>query len=229
VDNDGLGFDPQLMVRGFYGGGEADYVVVLIDGRPLNGLQAGLYDWDLIPLSALESIEVVRGGASSLYGDAAVGGVINLITSGSHSDGLRGSITGGALGLWRGSLNLDDEWFGRSSSLFVDLRTLDGFRDHAARTAGSAGVTLALAETEDGLLSISTLHQWREFEEPGPLTSEQLEQSRTGLSPFSTSMRPTSARTALRWTDNGSSAAGRTYRAISSVRSMRWMKYARFR
>ncbi len=65
VDNDGLGFAPQLMVRGFYGGGEADYVVVLIDGRPLNGLQAGLYNWDMIRLSALKSIEVIRRGASS--------------------------------------------------------------------------------------------------------------------------------------------------------------------
>lgn len=184
VDNDGLGFDPQLMLRGFYGGGEADYVVVLIDGRPLNGLQAGLYDWDLIPLSALESIEVVRGGASSLYGDAAVGGVINLITSGRPERGLRGSLTGGALGLWRGSLNLDGEWLGRSASVFGDLRTLDGFRDHATRTSGSAGATLALSETERGLLSISTLHHWREFEEPGPLTAAELEQSRAGISPF---------------------------------------------
>jgi len=58
---DGLGLDPQLTLRGFYGGGEAEYVVVLLDGRPLNGLESGLFDWDLVPLSALESIEVVRG------------------------------------------------------------------------------------------------------------------------------------------------------------------------
>lgn len=32
-DGDGFGFDPQLTLRGFYGGGEAEYVVVLLDGR----------------------------------------------------------------------------------------------------------------------------------------------------------------------------------------------------
>lgn len=108
VDTDGLGFDPQLMLRGFYGGGEAEYVPVLLDGRPLTGLQTGFYNWDLVPLPALESIEVVRGGASSLYGDAAVGGVINLVTRRGDRPGLRGSVSAGEqLGLLEGSLALE--------------------------------------------------------------------------------------------------------------------------
>src|SRR5262245_27585475 len=36
VNFDGLGRDPQLMVRGFYGAGEADYVVVIVDGERAN-------------------------------------------------------------------------------------------------------------------------------------------------------------------------------------------------
>ncbi|MEW5926098.1 MAG: TonB-dependent receptor [Gemmatimonadota bacterium] len=184
VDNDGLGLDPQLMVRGFYGGGEADYVVVLLDGRPLNGLQAGLYDWDLVPLPALESIEVFRGGASSLYGDAAVGGVVNLVTAGGPPRGLRGEVTRGAFGLWRGSAALDGAWLGRSGSAFAEVRTLDGYRAHAARTTGSLGATVGLLEGARGELSVSTLHHWREFEEPGPLTTAELDASRREASPF---------------------------------------------
>lgn len=33
VNFDGLGHDPQVMVRGFYGGGEVEYVVTMVDGK----------------------------------------------------------------------------------------------------------------------------------------------------------------------------------------------------
>ena len=59
---DGLGFDPQATVRGFYCGGEAEYVVVLLNGRPLNNVETGQINWSQIPLSGIESIEVMRGG-----------------------------------------------------------------------------------------------------------------------------------------------------------------------
>src|SRR5690606_30926501 len=77
---DGLGYHPQPIVRGFYGGGEAEYVVLMLDGHPLNEVERGLLNWNLVPLAGIERVEVLRGGASSLYGDAAIGGVINLVT-----------------------------------------------------------------------------------------------------------------------------------------------------
>lgn len=184
VDTDGLGFDPQLMLRGFYGGGEAEYVVVLLDGRPLNGLQAGLYNWDLIPLPALESIEVVRGGTSSLYGDAAVGGVINLVTRGGERPGLRGSVSAGELGLLEGSLALETEVGGRGASLFGGYRRLDGYREHADRASGSAGASVELVGGEPGRLSLATLHHWRDLGQPGPLSEGELAASRTQVAPF---------------------------------------------
>src|SRR5262249_40365165 len=80
---DGLGFDPQVMVRGFYGGGEAEYVIVQIDGRVVNQVHTGVVAWDVLPpISSIASIEIMRGGASALYGDAAIGGVINIVTRG---------------------------------------------------------------------------------------------------------------------------------------------------
>ena len=185
VDNDGLGSDPQLMLRGFYGGGEAEYVVVLLDGRPLNGLQTGLYNWDLVPLPAVGSIEVVRGASSSLYGDAAVGGVINLVTRGSgEGPSLRGTASAGELGLIEGSLALDTEVGERSASLFGSYRTLDGYREHAGRTSGSAGASVEMIGGEAGRLSLATLHHWRTLEHPGPLSGGELETSRTQFAPF---------------------------------------------
>lgn len=184
VDTDGLGFDPQLMLRGFYGGGEVEYVVVLLDGRPLNGLEAGLYNWDLVPLSAVESIEVVRGGASSLYGDAAVGGVINLVTRGGDGPSVRGSVSAGQLGLLEGSLALDTEVGERGASLFGSYRQLDGYRDHTGRVSGSAGGSVDLLGEEAAQLSLTTLHHWRGLDQPGPLSAGELAVSRTQVAPF---------------------------------------------
>lgn len=63
-----------------------DRVLVLVDGKRVNsdqGLGADRASADLRmvpPMSMVERIEVVKGGASSLYGSDAVGGVINIIT-----------------------------------------------------------------------------------------------------------------------------------------------------
>lgn len=61
-------------------------VVILVDGRRINweqqvdSAQAG-YSLGMLPdLSNVETIEVVRGAASSLYGSSGVGGVVNIIT-----------------------------------------------------------------------------------------------------------------------------------------------------
>ncbi|MBN2440585.1 MAG: TonB-dependent receptor [Spirochaetales bacterium] len=54
-------------------------VLVLINGVRAFGSHGGA-DFSLIPLENIERIEIVRGGASALYGADAVGGVINIIT-----------------------------------------------------------------------------------------------------------------------------------------------------
>lgn len=169
VDLDGLGYDPQLMVRGFYGGGEAEYVLVLLDGKPLNGLQSGLVAWDAIPLAAAERVEVVRGAASALWGDAAVGGVINVVTRAADARAARWSVAGGSHGSWRGSADAHGTIGGREASVFGGLDRTDGFRAHAGRTTGRAGGTLVLASGPAGSLRLSTLAHWRAFDEPGPL------------------------------------------------------------
>jgi len=63
-----------------------DRIVVLIDGKRMNlpqgiGVGSGGVDVNTITLGDnIEQIEVVHGGASTLYGADAVGGVINIIT-----------------------------------------------------------------------------------------------------------------------------------------------------
>jgi len=186
VDFDGLGFDPQVMVRGFYGGGEAEYVIVQIDGRPVNQVQSGVVAWDVLPpLVTVEAVEIVRGGAASLYGDAAIGGVINIISrapEGSVSPWrLRGEAAGGAFGTWRGGAGVIGPG-GVSLSGGVD-RT-GGFRDHAARTSVRVSGSAALLDRAAGRLSVSLRSHWREFEEPGALLEGLHQQNRRGSDPL---------------------------------------------
>ena len=56
--------------------------LVLLNGRRLAffGIGASAVDLNAIPFAALERIEVLRDGASAIYGTDAVGGVINFIT-----------------------------------------------------------------------------------------------------------------------------------------------------
>lgn len=69
--------------------------LVLFDGLPLNDPFGGWIYWNRIPLLALEQIEIVRGSSSQLYGSAAMGGAIQLITRSPESNrfALRGSLS----------------------------------------------------------------------------------------------------------------------------------------
>lgn len=60
----------------------ANKTLVLLNGRRLanHAFDAAAVDLNAIPLAAIERIEILRDGASSIYGSDAIGGVINFIT-----------------------------------------------------------------------------------------------------------------------------------------------------
>ncbi|MFP4473888.1 MAG: TonB-dependent receptor [Candidatus Omnitrophota bacterium] len=55
-------------------------VLVLVNGRKVNSIDLSGPDLLQIPLESVERLEIIRGAASVLYGDNAVGGVVNIIT-----------------------------------------------------------------------------------------------------------------------------------------------------
>jgi outer membrane receptor protein involved in Fe transport len=54
--------------------------LVLLDGVPINDPFFGYVQWNRVPMQNIERVEVVRGGGSPLWGNYAMGGVINIIT-----------------------------------------------------------------------------------------------------------------------------------------------------
>jgi len=73
----------------------ANKTLILLNGRRLanNAYDSSAPDLNMIPFAALERVEVLRDGASALYGSDAVGGVINFIT---RKDYQGGTVTIGA-------------------------------------------------------------------------------------------------------------------------------------
>lgn len=72
-------------IRGF-GDSAASNVLVLVNDRKLNSVDLSGPDLLQIPLGAVARIEILRGAGSVLYGDNAVGGVINVITKEGEGD-----------------------------------------------------------------------------------------------------------------------------------------------
>jgi vitamin B12 transporter len=71
---------PGTVSSTFLRGAESRHTLVLVDGVPVNNLNFGTAALEHLPLSDIDRIEIVRGNVSSLYGSAAIGGVIQIFT-----------------------------------------------------------------------------------------------------------------------------------------------------
>ena len=77
IDNSGgAGKVSSIFMRGT----NSNHLVVLIDGIRIQSATTGTATFENIPLNQIERIEILRGPASSLYGQDAIGGVIQIFT-----------------------------------------------------------------------------------------------------------------------------------------------------
>lgn len=91
VQNGGTGAE-TISLRGL----GANRTLVLLDGRRAGPAgtrgSVGAFDFNVLPLSTVERIEILKDGASSVYGSDAIAGVVNIITK--KGDGLDFDIFG---------------------------------------------------------------------------------------------------------------------------------------
>ncbi len=83
-----------VSLRGL-GSTAASRSLVLFGEVPLNDPYGGWIHWEELPELAVRSVEVVRGGASDLYGSSAIGGVISVIPVRPTASGLQLILSGG--------------------------------------------------------------------------------------------------------------------------------------
>jgi len=82
VDDYGIGSLSSISLRG----SSYEQVLVLVDGERMNSSLSGGMDFDNLPVTSVDRIEIVRGGQSALYGADAMGGIINIVTKRSTKD-----------------------------------------------------------------------------------------------------------------------------------------------
>jgi iron complex outermembrane receptor protein len=136
IDQVGLGASGNIALRGY---GEKSGLLVLVDGVRMNdaGESGKSFLWNSIPLENIERIEIIRGGASTTYGEGAIAGVVNIITKKPADKPIALTLTGagGSFGYY----NVHAEARGKLEAFdYVvsgDRQAWDGFRD-ASRYAG---------------------------------------------------------------------------------------------
>ncbi len=79
IDSFGDGSRTTVGMRGFGESANAN-TLIMVDGRRLNNIDISDPDLNSISLKDVERVEIIHGSAGTLFGDQAVGGVINVIT-----------------------------------------------------------------------------------------------------------------------------------------------------
>jgi iron complex outermembrane receptor protein len=133
-----------VVVRDFYGTGKAASVdirgfgetgplntLVLVDGRRVNEIDLSGVDWTQIPLDQVERIEIVRGPGSVLYGDNAVGGVVNIITKRPEKTfSFNAEIVRGSYLYHKESGSVSGKWGPLSAILNASYSSTEGYREN---------------------------------------------------------------------------------------------------
>jgi outer membrane receptor protein involved in Fe transport len=102
------------------GASGASRALVLDDGVPVNDPFGGWVYWGRVPRVALERVEVLRGGASDLYGSTAMGGVVQFVR---RKSGFTAEVTGGSQGTGTASM-----YFGGAyGDVAIDLLRTSGY------------------------------------------------------------------------------------------------------
>lgn len=168
IDANSVGGSPRVIVRGFYGGGETDYLPALIDGVPTAALASGAVDWDMLTRSSVGRLELVRGGSSYIHGDAAAGGALNLVTG--PLPLLAWRVDGGAYGLRSVSAGTGYDRNSQRLDLDFDHLSSTGYRTHEARSVSTLNARLAHSSARRTVTAFASTHT-RSFDDPGPLPS----------------------------------------------------------
>jgi len=161
------------------GGVSPERVAILIDGLPLSGNGDGSVNLDAVPLAAVSAIEVTPGANSLVAGDAAMGGVLNIITRPTQSrEQRRGRFIAGKYDQYDASLSGDESLIGARARWAAERRTRGGtFEYPDGDSSGTRrGVAMddwryygALSPARSDNLTFSVFHYQADLGQPGAL------------------------------------------------------------
>ena len=147
-----------LDIRGF-GAAAPSNTLVLINGRRVTDLDLGGVDFTALPRDSIERIEITRGNSGAvLYGDNAVGGVVNIVTK--NAVGLppsaRVEAGFGSFGQREGSASANASNGPFSASVYANAINSDGYRiNNALRQRNAVGDFRYTTEQGGAYLNLS--------------------------------------------------------------------------
>ncbi len=175
-DMTGSGSQVLLSLRGF-GANASSNTLLLINGIPITQPDLAAPNLNAIPLQEIEAIEIMAGTESVLYGDQAVGGVINIHTRAHTNRKLEFACSGGsyaqhncfATGYYR-----HDPW-----TYFMTASNLhsDNYRHHNDYDQNQLSGKLTFAYPTGSLYFDYTIAN-ENMQYPGALTAQQVQQNR---------------------------------------------------
>lgn len=120
----GAGTTSSVFLRGT----NANQVIVLVDGLRVGSATSGTATFENIPLAQIDRIEILRGPATSLYGQDAVGGVIQIFTKkGAGKPNFYGSVGYGTYNTQKADAGISGSIEDTSFSLNISSITTNSF------------------------------------------------------------------------------------------------------
>ena len=157
-----------ISMRGF-GANSYGRVLILVDGNKINDPDMSVANWNAIPLSDIERIEILDGSASVQYGNNAVGGVINIITKKGGKRRTLIGVSGGSFFTHRESLFHFQPFSRGNLSFSAEYVGTKGYRERqksrAANITSGANVFLG----DNLTLSLNSFFSYLYFQLPGGL------------------------------------------------------------
>jgi iron complex outermembrane receptor protein len=169
-----LGVDAAFDL-GYLGGASAQRTLVLIDGARTNDIDDSTVHWSQLPIDAIEQVEIRKAGGGVLFGDRALGGVVNIITKREQDSGNAhvtvGSFGTRVLGVHKNS-RVNNIHFGLSAQ----QAETDGYRAMSAQDIRSIKID-ASRRTSSGEIGINLRSFTEEILQPSSISLEAFQKN----------------------------------------------------
>lgn len=169
----------QVIDMGGFGGTADRHVAVVINGRRINPIDMSGIRWSAVPLENIDRIEVLHGSGSVLYGDNAMGGVVNIITKDwDGRSGVNAKLAGGSHNTKNGHA---DVAFGKDRVgviLGMTLFETDGYRQRSEKDQAHFYSKLRCDVSDTASIFIETNISQTDFQLPGALTEAERDENR---------------------------------------------------
>ncbi|MGL5360837.1 MAG: TonB-dependent receptor [Shewanella sp.] len=166
----------SFAMRGFSASSAVNNTLILLDGRRLNNIDIAAPSLNAIPLNLVERIEILAGSAGVLYGDQAVGGVINIVTKAPERRAGSMQLSGGSFNTYEGrgdaSGLINDSW---RYYVTGSYNQGDNYREHNANQTGAILGRLQYQSPTDKFF-IETSYYDDDRENPGSITPADFQQ-----------------------------------------------------